>query len=84
MTDETWKGIAAICSVATPIFIFIGRLLSHFEHKRTEKRVRKTEEGVKKTDADVMELKFYMNGELQKKLEQAREEGRQEGFNRGK
>lgn len=77
MTDETWKGIAAICSVATPIFIFIGRLLSHFEHKRTEKKV-------KKTDADVMELKFYMNGELQKKLEQAREEGRQEGFNRGK
>lgn len=77
MTDETWKGIAAICSVATPVCIFISRLISHFEHKRTEKKV-------KKTDADVMELKFYMNGELQKKLEQAREEGRQEGLDSNK
>jgi len=71
MTDETWKGIAAICSVATPAFILISRLISHFEHKRTEKKV-------KKTDLDVMEIKLFMNGELQKKLDEAREEGRQE------
>lgn len=77
MTDETWKAIAAVCSVATPAFIFISRLVSHFEHKKTEKRVRKTDE-------DVMEIKLFMNGEMQKKLDDAREEGREEGRREGR
>lgn len=75
MTDETWKAIAAICSVLTPVFIFISRMISHFEHKKTEKKV-------KKTDADVMEIKLFMNGELAKKLQEAREQGRQEEIDR--
>lgn len=44
--------------------VVIGRVMSHFEHKETKK--------------SVTEIKVYINGELEKKLEQAREEGRQE------
>lgn len=75
MTDETWKAIAQICALLTPMFILISRLISHFEHKKTEKKV-------KKTDMDIMEIKLYINGELAKKLEQARQEGRDEEINK--
>lgn len=71
MTDETWKAIAAVCSVATPALVLVGRLISHIEHRKTENRV-------KKTDDDVMEIKLFMNGEMQKKIDDAREEGRRE------
>lgn len=74
MTDETWKAIAGICSVLTPLLVLGSRFISHLEHKKTEKKV-------KKTDVDVMEIKLFMNGELQRKLDEAREEGRQEGRN---
>lgn len=77
MTDEVWKSIAQVCALLTPLFVFIGRLISHLEHKKTEK-------SVKKTDADIMEIKLYMNGELAKKLEQARQEGRDEETNKKK
>lgn len=33
---------------------------------------------MKKTDDDVMEIKLFMNGEMQKKIDDAREEGRRE------
>lgn len=44
--------------------IFANRLWSAWEHKSTKK--------------DVTEIKIMFNGEMDKKLEQAREEGRQE------
>lgn len=51
--------------------LLIGRgIMSHFEHK--------------KTSTDVKEIKFYINGNLEKKLEEAKEEGRQEILNKNK
>lgn len=45
--------------------ILIGRgVMSHFEHRQTGK--------------DVREIKFYINGNVDKRIEEAREEGRQE------
>lgn len=75
MSDEFWKSMAQICALLTPLFVFLGRLWSHLEHRKTEKKVKKTE-------TDVMQIKLYMNGELAKKLEEAREEGRQEEINK--
>lgn len=45
-----------------------SRILSHFEHKKSNK--------------DVNEIKFYINGDLQKRLDEAREQGRQEILNK--
>ena len=71
MTEETWKALAQVCALLTPLCILISRLFSHFEHKKTEKKV-------KKTDADITQIRLYINGELAKKIEEAKEEGRQE------
>lgn len=49
-----------------PLSVMIGRVFSHFEHKQTGK--------------DVNEIKFYINGEAAKKIEDAREEGRQQAI----
>lgn len=68
MTNEDLKTIAAI---ATPSLVVIGRLWSMWEHRQTGKSVRKTER-------DITEIKISINGELEKRVEQAREEGRQE------
>lgn len=44
--------------------ILAGRLWSMFEHKKTGKEVN--------------QIRIYFNGEMEKKLEEAREEGRRE------
>lgn len=54
-----------------PIAVFIARLWSRWEH-------RKAKHMMEQSSKDITEIKIYINGELEKKLEQAREEGRQE------
>ena len=68
MTNEDFKTIAA---VATPALVIIGRLWSMWEHRKTGK-------GVKQNTKDIQEIKISINGELEKRIEAAREEGRQE------
>lgn len=53
-----------ISSIVIIITGIILRLISHYEHKDTSKKVA--------------EIYILMNGELQKKLEQARQDGRDE------
>lgn len=56
-------------SLAVIIPAILGsRWLSHIEHK--------------KTGRDISEIKISLNGELEKRLEQAREQGRQEERNK--
>jgi len=68
MTNEDLKTYAAI---ATPALVIIGRLWSMIEHRKTGKAVKKTEK-------DIMEIKISINGELEKRIEAAKEEGRKE------
>ena len=64
MTNE---GVALI----TAVLVLGGRIWSMFEHRQTGKAVAKT-------DKDIMQIKIYINGELHRKLEEARQEGRDE------
>jgi len=63
MSDEFWKAVAIIIPA-----IAGSRLLSHFEHKKTEGKIDKIE--------------ISINGILQKQLDAAREEGRLEERNK--
>ena len=68
MTDETWKALAII---VPPLSVLLGRLWSMVEHIKTGK-------AVKKTDKDIMEIKVFINGEMERKLQEAKEQGRNE------
>lgn len=50
--------------------IVIGRVLSHFEHKKTGKQIT--------------EIKISINGEIERRMNEAREQGRQEERNKNK
>lgn len=56
--------------ITTAALVAFSRWLSSREHKQTEKQIT--------------EIHLILNGELQKKIEQAREEGRQEILNKEK
>ena len=47
------------------LVVIASRVISHFEHKRTGK--------------DIMEIKISINGELERRVSEANEKGRQEG-----
>lgn len=59
-----------IIEAVVAIILIVRGVMSHREHRKTGK--------------DVSEIKVYFNGELQKKIEQAREEGRQEERDKNK
>lgn len=63
MTNEDFKTIAA---VATPALVILGRLWSMVEHKKTGKKVAQQQK-------DIMEIKISINGELEKRIQEARE-----------
>lgn len=50
--------------------VAVSRILSHFEHKKTEKTAS--------------EIKIYINGEMEKKIAEAKEQGREEERNKTK
>lgn len=54
--------------------VAISRILSHFEHKRSEKRGK--ERGVKLDNVILM-----LNGEVQKKIDEAYQKGKQDQIN---
>ncbi len=49
MSEQTWRALAIL---APTLAVIIGRVMSHFEHRKTSK--------------DVEEIKFYLNGGLKK------------------
>lgn len=68
MTDEAWKASAVIVpSIVAFLSVLLSRLWSMWEHKKTGQQVNK--------------IYMIMNGELEKKLAEAREEGRNESKN---
>lgn len=54
--------------IAIAVIIIVGRVMSHFEHKKTGKTVN--------------DIKVFINGQREKDIEKAREEGRQEERNK--
>lgn len=68
MTPEAWN----LLEVLLPA-ILASRIWSMIEHISSK---RKTE----KTERDVAQIKIYINGEMEKKLEEARQKGIQEGI----
>lgn len=57
--------------------LLIGRgIMSHIEHKKNTKRVEEN-----KKDTTEIKMFFNINGEMEKRLEQARQEGKQDGRN---
>lgn len=55
-----------IATIVITSAIFAGRLWSAWEHKKTGKEVN--------------EIKIYFNGEMQRRLDEAREQGRKEAL----
>lgn len=58
MSDEFWKTIGILIAA-----IGGSRWLSHYEHKKSTKTGEET-------NATVNEIKFYMNGEFEKRVEE--------------